>query len=754
MAYAVREVHGLPQSPSARLVDRVRYPPTEIEDVVTTTIDLWEVESNIGGFFSVSYWRSLFNFKKDYNIVLHQKDPTDSSTNTFVLHDSSDIESSQEAFQAVCSTISPFVDDCTLLLTKGLLNEIVTPFPVKASNLAHHLVKVMESHPDAHPDWPRVLRALTLDVIGRDDTDSVTELVDHGADITACDRKGNTVLHLACSGKSLRQVIKKTAEKMCDKERQCLLNQTNKEGKTALHTALQKDNPDVVDELIQAGADLSAVTEDEEGSNAFHTAAGSGGGSSKSVGRVHFNKHSFLQEESLQNPEKQRFLSALNTFNKKGFTPLMVCTLKEFVHTAVIFLQAGADPNIQHPESGNTVLHFAAEKDNPTLVKAYIAFGADIGIRNKSNKIALDLASGECAEVLQTTAGRMKEASSRLSEATHEVAVQPNSVFLLSLDGGGIKGLLHTQTLMAIQKRMRELQPDCSPIHKYFDYIAGTSIGGLVALSMISADATLEATRAALFKAASDIFAQQITYPAELVNYSIRQTYGNDTLLTDGAAPRCIIPTVIANQNPPKLHLMCNYGEARNGQRPPNEWKAWEVCRATSAAPFYFPPLEDRFVDGGVMANNPTLVAMTEIFEQAKREGKETKIGLVVSLGTGVIPPTDREDVGVFLPNIDNAFKSFLSIPDTLSAVLNILHLLISQASSSNGEEVKHAQTWCKSIGAQYYRLCVQFDKAIDITENDLSVLSDMLYQCTLYLYDNMEEVDAIARLLLSRKPQ
>ena len=759
MAYTVREVSGLPKSPSARLIDRIRYPPAaaeheiETEDVVTTTIDLWEVENNIGGFFSISYWRSLFNFETNYNITLHQNDPLDHKAHTFVLHESTDIEISQEAFEAVRSTMSPLVDNCTLLLTKGLLKEIITPFPVKASNLTHHLVKVMESHPDAHPDWVRVLQALTLNVIGRDDIgcgDTVVKLVDHGADITACDRKGNTVLHLACSGKSLRQVIKKTAEKMCDEERQCLLNQTNKEGKTALHTALQKDNPEVVEELMRAGADLSVVTEDEEGSNAFHVAAGSG--NCKSIGRCHFNKHSFLKEECLDNPEKQRFLSSLNAFNKKGYTPLMMST---HIDSAVIFLQAGADPNIRHAETGNTVLHFTAEKDNPGLIRALIAFGADLEIKNRDNKTALDLASGKCAEVLRTTASKMKKASLQLSKATLEAASPPNSIFLLSMDGGGVRGLLHTHTLIAIQKRMREIQPDCSSIHKYFDYIAGTSIGGVVALCMVSADATLEATRAALCKAATEVFTQPITFPARLVDHSFRQICGNDTLLTDGAAPLpIIIPTVIANQSPPILHLVCNYGEARNGQRPPNEWKAWEVCRATSSAPFYFPPYEDRFVDGGVMANNPTLAAMTEIFNQAEREGKEMKIGLVVSLGTGVIPPTDREDVGVFLPNLNNAFQSLLNLPHTLSAVSNVLHLLISQASSSNGEVVEHAQTWCKSIGAPYYRLCVPFEKAIDFTESDLSVLSDMLYQCTLYLYDNMEEVDAIARLLLSRKPQ
>ena len=755
MAYVVRDIDSLPQSPSARLIDRVRYPPTEIEDVVTTDIDLWEVDSNVGGFFSFSYWKSIFNFKKDYNVILHQKDPMSDKTRSFVLYEAADLENSQDAFETVCSTVNPLVDDCTLLLTEELLEEIITPLPVEPSKLSHYLVEVMQSNPNAHPDWVRVLQALALDAIGKDDADSgdtVAKLLDHGVDARASDRKGNTVLHLAGSGKSVQQVVTKAAEKMSDEERKRLLNQTNKEGKTALHTALQKGNAEVVDELIQAGADFDAVTEDEEGSNAFHVAAGSG--SSKGIGRVHFNKDSFVQKESQDNPEKQRFLNALNSFNKKGFTPLMMCTEQDTIDGAVVFLQAGANPNIQHSESGNTVLHLAAEKGNVAFVKALIAFGADIDIKNRSDKTALDLASGECADVLQTTANKMREAKSRLSKATLETKVQPNSIFLLSMDGGGTRGLLHTQTLMAIQRRMKELQPNCGPVHKHFDYIAGTSSGGLVTLTIVCADATLEAARAMLFKGADEVCTLPITFPAKVANHNTQQTYGKDALMTDITTPRVIIPTVMADTNPPVLHLMTNYGEARNGVKPPKDWKVWEVSRTTSAAPFYFPPFENKFVDGGVMANNPTLDAMTEIVKQTEKEGKEAKIALVVSLGTGITPPSKSEDVGVFVPNLSNAFKAILRLPDTLSAIANMLHLFVSQATISNGQEVERARAWCQTIQAPYFRLSVPLDKTIDLAENDRAVLADLMYQGTLYLYDNIEQVDAIARLLLSRKLQ
>jgi patatin-like phospholipase/acyl hydrolase len=44
-----------------------------------------------------------------------------------------------------------------------------------------------------------------------------------------------------------------------------------------------------------------------------------------------------------------------------------------------------------------------------------------------------------------------------------------------------------------------------------------------------------------------------------------------------------------------------------------SEQLMWKVARSTSAAPFYFPEFEERFLDGGLIANNPTIDTLTEI---------------------------------------------------------------------------------------------------------------------------------------------
>ena len=769
--YHVDQISDLPRTPPARIIDSLSFPPDlDISDVVTTEISLWEVDSNVDGFFSLSYWRSLFNRKKDYNIILHQKDPLADKAQNFVLHVADDLELSRDAYEKVCGTLTPLVDDCTLLLTEELLEEILLPAPMKASELAIRLVEVMESNPDAHPDWVKVLHALVLSAIGTsedDDTDDECgQVVDRvlnrtggkvDVDVRAADRKGNTVLHLAKSGKNIQHVVKKATEKMSETERKQFLNQPNQEGKVPLHSAFHEDKPEVVAELIKAGADLDSSTQDEDGSNPFHVAAESD--SAKSIGAAHHKKGNFLQNESSNNSEKQRFVNALNTPNKKGYTPLMLSVNKGYLNSAVIFLQAEANPDVQHTQTGDTALHLAAERGDSAVVKALLAFGADVKIKNGKGKTPLDVAHAstakggrDCVNVLEEIIQLMTEAASQVSNTFEPLPVPSNAVFLLSLDGGGTRGLLLTQTLIAIHKRMKELKPDCGPIHKYFDYVAGTSAGGLVTLSLVCANASLEATRASLFKAGDEICSLTPTFPAKVVANTSQETYGEDTRMSDIQKPRVIVMTVLADRNPPALHLMCNYGEAKNEQKPPSEWKAWEVSRATSAAPFYFPPFDEKFVDGGVMANNPTLDAMSEIVLQEEKEGSGARLALVVSIGTGVAPPPPKvEDVGIFVPNLRNFFKAITNLPDTLSAAINFLHLLISQATVSNGQETVRASAWCKSLGIPYYRLSVPLDKIIDLTENDKTVLTDMMYQGNKYLLKNAKELDTIARYLLSR---
>ena len=73
----------------------------------------------------------------------------------------------------------------------------------------------------------------------------------------------------------------------------------------------------------------------------------------------------------------------------------------------------------------------------------------------------------------------------------------------------------------------------------------------------------------------------------------------------------------------------------------------WKVARYTSAAPVMFGE-SDGFVDGGVLANNPSESGLTRIYNHYRSKGQKLPISLVVSVGCGKYPKKDLGSVDVF----------------------------------------------------------------------------------------------------------
>ena len=65
----------------------------------------------------------------------------------------------------------------------------------------------------------------------------------------------------------------------------------------------------------------------------------------------------------------------------------------------------------------------------------------------------------------------------------------------------------------------------------------------------------------------------------------------------------------------------------------------WKVARYTSGGPLYFSGLDD-YVDGGILANNPSASGLTEIQEFYRNKGQKLPISLIVSIGGGKAPCT------------------------------------------------------------------------------------------------------------------
>ena len=415
------------------------------------------------------------------------------------------------------------------------------------------------------------------------------------------------------------------------------------------------------------------------------------------------------------------------------------------------------------PNSGNTALHYASEQGSLRLIKLLVIFCADVSHKNKEDKTPLEVLSSskqgkdlvKCMKILQEVS---EEEEKAMREEVEDTTVgipnyRRNGAFLLSMDGGGSRCLLSCQVMIALAKRMRELEPNCRPLHKYFDYISGTSGGGIIALGMVYASAHPELCRAACLKLAEEAFEGTPTYPSCQIERCLKHVYGSEILLSDKKVPRVIVPTVLGDTLPPKLHLMTNYGGSRDGMKGPEERKVWEAARATSAAPFYFAPFEDRLVDGGCMANNPTLTAMVEILSQPPEGtdgGEAPKLGFVLSLGAGDAPSKLMDDVGIVVPRLKDSLKFLFNIHNVLSGLMNMIQMFISQSTQSSGEEVLRARTWCQSLGVPYYRFSAPIKESYDPTIRDKVQLIDTMYEGHLYVLRSRKSIDAVARILLA----
>jgi patatin-like phospholipase/acyl hydrolase len=240
---------------------------------------------------------------------------------------------------------------------------------------------------------------------------------------------------------------------------------------------------------------------------------------------------------------------------------------------------------------------------------------------------------------------------------------------VLSIDGGGIRGIIPAIILAEIERRCNK------PICNLFDLIAGTSTGGILALALTAPDPTSpEKPRYSsadlidfYIENGPHIFATSLCHQLPLVHTladaveprfapnalerALREKLG-DTKLSD-ALREVLIPAydlrgVNLVKTGRRLEVELDAGGTpvffarwKALADPKNfDYYARDVARATSAAPTYFRPFRIRpvsggewmeTIDGGVFANNPAMCGYTEALKLFNPENEFA----VVSIGTG-----------------------------------------------------------------------------------------------------------------------
>ncbi|XP_008241523.1 PREDICTED: patatin-like protein 3 isoform X2 [Prunus mume] len=239
-------------------------------------------------------------------------------------------------------------------------------------------------------------------------------------------------------------------------------------------------------------------------------------------------------------------------------------------------------------------------------------------------------------------------------------------VTVLSIDGGGIRGIIPSTLLAFLESKLQELDGPNARIADYFDIIAGTSTGGLVTTMLTAPNKDnrpmyeakdinkfyLDNTPKIFPQHSRNNFLASITsmvdavmgpkydgkYLRTLVNGLLGDLTLKQTLTT------VIIPTFDIKHLQPVIFSTTDAKESALKNA-----KLSDVCISTSAAPTFLPAhyfevnSEGRtrtfdLIDGGVAANNPTMMAISHINREILKHDSEPMDAsrlLVLSLGTG-----------------------------------------------------------------------------------------------------------------------
>ena len=217
-----------------------------------------------------------------------------------------------------------------------------------------------------------------------------------------------------------------------------------------------------------------------------------------------------------------------------------------------------------------------------------------------------------------------------------------HSFRILSLDGGGIRGLYSASLLHLIEAELGQ----SGSLYQYFDMIAGTSTGGILGIAA-SLGVPAERMKSLYVSGGREIFPPWrykvsrytlvrllfgVLYDYRKLERLIYAEFGDATL--GDCRARMVVPAFMIPKAEIAVFKTDHHPDFQNDHR----MKAWEAARATAAAPTYIHGLDRgdvMFIDGGVWANNPIMAAVVDALSAYDVNRDKIEI---LSIGTGSQP--------------------------------------------------------------------------------------------------------------------
>ncbi|MGV3704464.1 MAG: patatin-like phospholipase family protein [Arcticibacter sp.] len=295
---------------------------------------------------------------------------------------------------------------------------------------------------------------------------------------------------------------------------------------------------------------------------------------------------------------------------------------------------------------------------------------------------------------------------------------------ILSIDGGGIRGVIAGQIVVAIEKELQRKSGNREArVAQYFDFFSGTSTGGILTCLYLCPDLEIPSKPRFSAEQAVELY---VRYGGEIFDRSLVQRvvsadgildekfsktaleqylneYFGDLKLSKLLKP-CIVTAYDVQRR--RTHFFAQHDYARKGDSA--DFLVKDVCRATSAAPTYFEAtlvkslsgVSYPLIDGGVFANNPAQCAYSEI---RNAEGSPTARNMfLVSIGTGSEnKPYDYDKVKNY--GAVGWIKPVIDI--MMSAAAETTHYHLTKMFSAMGNGANYVRIQPSNIGRAHYEM-------------------------------------------------